>query len=263
MAILRRDGKTHGSGSIGGFKNVALVMIYLVRFTLLLCATSADLCVSAVKGFQNGSQVISACPIILRFLTFPDRNSFIAPVRVLRMLQIPKRACTVNDRQDFKVVFGRRRSRRPFQGPGVPRVRSGLPALPQRSDNVDRQKSYTHDLERDSNAGNQIEYLPAAARVVGIDPAWHAQKTGYVHGIECQMKPDKEQGYLPHREPLAHHSTSSFGIPIIDAPKYRKEHSADQRVVEVGDDEIRIGQLPVERRARQHDAGKPRDQKLK
>ena len=40
----------------------------------------------------------------------------------------------------------------------------------------------------------------------------------------------------------------TFGIPVVDAAEDAEEHAADQHPVEVGDDEVGVGELPVERR---------------
>ena len=46
------------------------------------------------------------------------------------------------------------------------------------------------------------------------------------------------------------------------AAKMVKSSAADEHVVEMRDDEVRVAELPVERRDRQHDAGEPGDQEL-
>ncbi len=53
------------------------------------------------------------------------------PVWVLRVLQIPKRAAAAHNRQLFEIVFRRRRSGGPFEGPAVPGIVAGDFALSQ------------------------------------------------------------------------------------------------------------------------------------
>ena len=50
------------------------------------------------------------------------RRSFVLPVRIVGMLQIPQRPAAAHHRQRREVVGGRRRGRRPLERPGVPRI---------------------------------------------------------------------------------------------------------------------------------------------
>src|SRR5690348_3123016 len=67
---------------------------------------------------------------------------------------------------------------------------------------------------------------------------------------------------MPFTQRLAQHLAGDLREPIVDSTEECEQQSAKENIVEVRYDEIGIGQLPVERSHRQHDAGKPRDQEL-
>src|SRR5215510_7524053 len=62
-------------------------------------------------GFKASAFVIDASSV-----------SFVFPIRILRVLQVPERAAAAHDRQNLEVVLGGRRCSRPFERPCVPRV---------------------------------------------------------------------------------------------------------------------------------------------
>src|SRR6185369_15416277 len=57
--------------------------------------------------------------------------SFVFPVRIVRMLQVPERTAASHHGKLFKVIAGRRRRGGPFQRPGVPRIVARLLSFPQ------------------------------------------------------------------------------------------------------------------------------------
>ena len=67
---------------------------------------------------------------------------------------------------------------------------------------------------------------------------------------------------MPLAQSLTEHSAGGLGEPVVDRSEYHEDDRADQYVVEMRDDEVGIGELPVERRDGEHDAGQARDQKL-
>ena len=66
--------------------------------------------------------------------------------------------------------------------------------------------------------------------------------------IESQMEADDQQPEVPFSKRFAEHPARCLREPVIDAAEKREQQSTDQRVMEVRHYEIRIGQLPVERR---------------
>src|SRR4051794_20924474 len=68
---------------------------------------------------------------------------------------------------------------------------------------------------------------------------------------------------MPLAERFAHQASGSFRVPVIDSCKDAEHDSADKDIVEVRNHKIRVMELPVPRRHREHDAGQSRDQELK
>src|SRR5262249_58428675 len=120
-------------------------------------------------------------------------NSFVLPVRIFRVFQVPQWTSAVHSRHRFEVVFRRWRTRGPLKRPSIPGVISRLLALARRPENVPCQTGNGGDLKYDSNGSDQIQYLPAAPGVVGVDPSRHAQQSRYVHCVEGQVESDEEQ----------------------------------------------------------------------
>src|SRR5271168_4472394 len=60
----------------------------------------------------------------------------VLPVRILRMLQIPKRATAANCGNRLEIIFGRRRGRCPFESPCVPRIVTRDRAYLERADDI-------------------------------------------------------------------------------------------------------------------------------
>src|SRR5690348_16999648 len=100
------------------------------------------------------------------------------------MLQIPERAATAYDWRGLEVVFRRRRTRGPFKCPCVPGIVSRQFTLLQGAQQVDYKTKNACSLNQPSERSNQVESLPPAPRVVGIDSPWHAQQAREVHRVE-------------------------------------------------------------------------------
>ena len=69
-------------------------------------------------------------------------------------------------------------------------------------------------------------------------------------GKKPRLKPMNivQKFHLP--EPLVQHPAGHLREPVVDAADHREHVDADQHVVDVGDDEIGVGQLPVDRHRR-------------
>ncbi len=88
------------------------------------------------------------------------------------------------------------------------------------------------------------------------------RQTGNVHEIESQVEADDEQPEMPLRERFVVHPAGHFGIPVVEGAEKRKKNCADDDVVEMRDHKVGAGELPVEGRRGQHDAGEAGDEKL-
>src|SRR4029077_6058438 len=58
------------------------------------------------------------------------------------------------------------------------------------------------------------------------------------------------------------HPPGYFRVPVIKRGKEREQKSADDHIVKMRHNKIGVVELPIERRAGQHDAREARDQKL-
>src|SRR5258708_27793160 len=76
------------------------------------------------------------------------------------------------------------------------------------------------------------------------------------------METNQEKPEMPPPKPPAQPSSSRLWIPVVEAAEYGEQEAADQHVVKVRHDKIRVRQLPVERRDGQHHAGQACDQEL-
>src|ERR1700723_1833914 len=77
------------------------------------------------------------------------------------------------------------------------------------------------------------------------------------------MEADQEKPEMPLAELLAQHASGHLRIPIIESRKDHEENGTNQHVVKVRYNKIRVTELPVERRHRQHDPGQACNEELK
>src|SRR5260370_39718309 len=74
---------------------------------------------------RDGSfHVISAAGRLATASLMRTTPSFVFPVGVFRMFDVPKRAAALHDRDRFEVVFRRWRGRGPLERPCIPRIPS-------------------------------------------------------------------------------------------------------------------------------------------
>src|SRR5437762_11192703 len=64
---------------------------------------------------------------------------------------------------------------------------------------------------------------------------------------------------MPAAEPLGKQSAGHLREPVVDAREEAQHRPAEEDVMEVRDDEVRVGRLEVERHDRERDAGEPSD----
>jgi hypothetical protein len=94
---------------------------------------------------------------------------------------------------------------------------------------------------------------------VGVGPhaAGHAEQTGDVHREERDVEEHEHEPEVPAAEPLVEQAARDLREPVIEGGEEREENAADEHVMEVRDDEVRVVRLPVERHRRQHHAREP------
>src|SRR5258705_5358114 len=76
------------------------------------------------------------------------------------------------------------------------------------------------------------------------------------------MEADREQPEMQKPQFRVQHSAESFRVPVVEAREKRVEETANQNVMKVRDDEVRICKLPIERNNGQHHSSQARNQKL-
>ena len=81
-----------------------------------------------------------------------------------------------------------------------------------------------------------------------------------VHREERDVEPDEHRPEADLAEPLAQHLAGHLREPEVERAEDREHDRAVQHVVEVRDDEVAVGDLPVERQHRHHHAGDPAEQ---
>src|SRR6266545_997795 len=77
------------------------------------------------------------------------------------------------------------------------------------------------------------------------------------------MKTDREKPKMPKPQFAVQQPAESFWVPVVEASEECVEETANQNVMKVRDNEIRIRKLPVERRNCEHDSRQTGNQKLK
>src|ERR1700683_1440161 len=115
---------------------------------------------------------------------------FIFPIRILGVLEIPKRAPAAHYGCRGKVIIGRRRTGGPLERPRVPGIVPGQLALPKRPEKIDDERKHSCGLKECADGDDEVPDFPSAARLVGVNPARHSQDARNVHEIKSQMKPE-------------------------------------------------------------------------
>src|SRR5580704_11078682 len=123
-----------------------------------------------------GNEVVTALIMI--------SPSLIAAIGIFRMLQVPQGAAARDGRNGRKVIRRGRRTGGPFQCPRVPRVVTGPVSLEIGNYEVCYKHENRDRLNERADADKQVQSVPAAARLVGVDTAQHTQQTGNVHEVE-------------------------------------------------------------------------------
>src|SRR6516164_10007944 len=188
--------------------------------------------------------------------------SFVLPVRILRMLDVPQRPAAPYLRQNREVVVGGRRRSCPLERPRIPRVIARAAALKVRPHEITDETQYRGALEERPNGDNQVQTVPTSPRLVGVDSAWHSEKSRDVHEIEGEAKADQKEPEVPLAEFFVQHPAGHLWKPIVERRERREKDSSHDHVVEMRHHKIRSAQLPVDRSRTQHDSRQPGNQEL-
>src|SRR5215468_9659087 len=99
--------------------------------------------------------------------------SLVSAVRIFRMLQIPQRPAAGDCRDGRKVVCRRWGAYGPFESPCVPGIIPCNVSLPIRNKEVRYKHQDGDALNECADRDGQVQRVPTAARLVGVDPARH------------------------------------------------------------------------------------------
>src|SRR5262245_6069704 len=130
-------------------------------------------------------------------LTYSPLTSLVFPIRILRVLEVPQRSPTTHRGSLLEVVGRGRRSRGPFQGPGIPGIVAGRLAVSQRRKQVVNEDRITGDLDDRSERSQLVPDGPVRVGAVGVDPPRHAQHSRDVHRPKSQDETDVQEPELP------------------------------------------------------------------
>src|SRR5258708_36581472 len=100
------------------------------------------------------------------------------------MLEIPQRPAALHLGDCCEVVRWRRRTRGPFERPCIPGIAPGKLTPKVRPKQVANENHHARRLKEHANCNDEIPDVPAAARLVGINPRGPPGNTGSVHEIE-------------------------------------------------------------------------------
>ena len=101
--------------------------------------------------------------------------------------------------------------------------------------------------------------VPAESRRVRVDAARHAEQADDVHREEQQVRADEDDPEADLARPLEVHAPGHLREPVVHPAEDREDRGAEDDVVEVRDDEVRVGDLLVERNRDEHDPGEAAD----
>jgi hypothetical protein len=80
-----------------------------------------------------------------------------------------------------------------------------------------------------------------------------------VHREEGQVHANQDEPEAELAEPLVEHLPEHLRPPVAERREDPEERAAEEHVVQVGDDEVRVRRLPVERVRRHEDPGEAAD----
>src|ERR1700722_629927 len=166
-------------------------------------------------------------------------------------------------RQFLEVVHRGWRRRCPLQCPGVPGIVASELSPPVGDDEVVCEDQDCYALNQSSYRDDQIKKVPSSIGLIGIDRSGHPQKSEKMHRVEGDVKANRKQPEMPLSERLAHQPSGRFWIPVVDGSEDAEHNSTNKHVMEVGDHEVRIMELPIPGRYREHDASEAGNQELK
>src|SRR6266566_9525935 len=173
--------------------------------------------------------------------------------------QVAERPGTRYVRQAVEVLRRGRRGGVPLEGVREPGVVHRARTLARRLDDVDdeQQESDRHHARADRR--DQVVGLPQSVLGVRVDPSRHAEEPEQVLREERQVEAEEHEPELSLSQPLVEHAPEDLGPPVVEAREDSEHRAAEQDVVHVRDDVVRVGHLPVDWESREEDPREPTD----
>src|SRR5215216_4891671 len=183
-----------------------------------------------------------------------------AGVRDRQRLLVPERMAARDDGDRLEVEVGRWRARRPLERVGDPRVVRGGRAPTYTQGEVDQGEQHAEPERECAHADDEVQGVPSEAAGIRVHAAGHAEEPEDVHREERDVEADEHGPEARPREALAEHPTRDLRQPEVQRREDREHDRAVEHVVQVRDDEVAVGRLPVEGQDSDHDAGDPAEQ---
>ena len=128
------------------------------------------------------------------------------------------------------------------------------------ADHVPDEHGDAGDDDEHADGRDQVVDAPARGRRRRCRPAAACPcRPTMCMGKKVDVDADEQQPEVPPAEALVEQLAGELGEPVVDAGEDREGDAADQHVVQVADDEVRVVGLQVERDGGHHHAGDPAD----
>ena len=187
-------------------------------------------------------------------------NLFIASrflIRFAFFFHFPERVTLVNDRNDSEVVERRRRRGCPLQSTAAPRVTGQvavLIAIADRHVELNQLAEDTAGNQRRTACRNNQHRVELRVNLLA-QATRHTHEAQYVQRHKCDEEaddPEPESAFAPG---FVQREAKGFRPPVGQASKATEYHTADNNVMEVGNQEQTVVQHEVRARYRQQNAG--------
>ena len=100
--------------------------------------------------------------------------------------------------------------------------------------------------------GDEVPSLPAQVRGVRVDPPRHSVHSEEVHGEERDVHSDEHEPEVELPEAFPDHPARKLRPPVVDPGEEAEDRAAEEDIVEMCDDEVRIV-LDIDRGRGVHD----------
>ena len=128
-----------------------------------------------------------------------------------------------------------------------------------RAEDVDEEDQDPECHHERSNGGDEVVDLPASAVRVRVHAPRHSLQPEQVLREECQVHPDQHQPERELAEPLAELAPEHLRPPVVQPGEDAEDRAPEEHVMQVSDDEVGVGHLPVDGERGEEDPGQAAD----